>query len=806
MDTLVLDVRFALRQIWRRPGFSALVIIVLALGIGCTGAMFAVVRGVLFADLPFPKPDRLVAVFAPQPEIRRAPFSGPDFEDQRSGSTSFDALAAVSEISVNAVVGDQALRLWGARVSGDYFRVVGVDAAVGRVLSTADDDRGARVVVLSDEVYRQHFGSDPSVLGRAFVLDGEPFEIVGVLPPGHRYVGPWGQGDVWLPLGLTAPGADPIYTERGSHNFKVIGRLRPGVSVAQANADVKRVAAVLAETYPTTNTAVGAEVMDLKELLVENARSPLVMLLGAIVFVLLLTCVNAANLLLARASTRRGEIAMRSALGASRGRLVRQVLTESLVLAIFGGALGLLAALWALDLFVYVLSDVIPSTATVGLDAPTMLVTVGVTVTAGVLAGIVPALSSSRLEAYEELKESAARATAGIRRNRLRFALVVVEVSIAIALLSGAGLLLKSYAALTGVDPGFDPERVDTAMVTFPRSKATDPAGIARFQQAVVERLRSTKGVLSAATVDRLPQGNWNTNGDIVIEGQPPFGPGESPVVERRRATEDYFATMRIEMAAGRAFTAADGPDAAPVMIVNEAFARRFFPGEDPIGKRARWDTDRLPFAEIVGVIKDVKSNGPEQAVPLESFIPFAQHPDPYFAFVVKTAPGTNGTEILRDAIHAVDPMLAPTRVRSMGEVSARHTAGKRAIMVLLVAFAALAMLLAALGIYGVVAHQTTQRTREVGIRLALGAKPVDVVAMVVRQSMRVVGAGILVGLVLSLSGARVIDAFLFGTSALDPLVHASVAVAIALVGLASSAIPALRAAAVAPASALRYE
>lgn len=806
MDPIIDDLRFALRQIWRRPAFSALLVFVLALGIGATGAMFAVVRGVLLADLPFREPDRLVAVFAPQPEIPKAPLSGPDFEDWRARSTSFDAFAALAEVSLNAVVGDQAIRLPGVLVSGEYFDVLGGDPALGRLLTKEDDARGARVAVISDEVFRRHFASDPSALGRVLVLDGEPHEIVGVLPAGQRFVGPWGVGDVWVPLGLTAPDADPMFRERGSHNFKALGRLRPGVTAAQAKSELQAIAAELAVSFPPTNTGVSAEVIELKELLVGQSRGPLVLLLGAIGFVLLLTCANAANLLLVKASGRQGEIAMRAALGASRGRLIRQLLTEAIVHAFLGGLLGLLVALWALDLFVYVLSDLIPSTAHVTLDPATLGVTIAAAMLSGVLAGIAPAISTARPEAYAELKEGAARATARAAKGRLRTALVTAEIAIAIALLAGAGLMLKSYATLLDVDQGFDPERVDTALVGLPRTSATDPASLVRFQQAVVDALRSTSGVISAGTVDRLPQGNWNTNGDIEIDGRGPFAPGESPVVERRRATEDYFATMGIRIAQGRAFTAADGPGAPPVMIVNEAFARRFFPGEDPIGKRARWSTDNLPFAEIVGVIADVKSNGPDKAVPLESFLPFSQHPDPSFAFVVKTAAGTDGLEVLREAIRAVDPMLSPYRVRSMDDVTAQRTAARRSILVLLVAFAGVALVLAALGIYGVVAHQTAQRTREVGIRLALGARPQDVVRLIVRQSMTVVGVGAVLGLAAALAGGRVLAAFLYETTPLDPWVHAAVVATIGLVGLVASIGPAARAAAVAPAVALRYE
>ncbi len=806
METLMLDVRFALRQAWRRPGFAVLFVLVLALGIGSTGAMFAVVRGALLADLPFPAPDRMVAVFAPQPEIPQAPLSGPDFIDWRDGSSSFDALAALAETNLNVVVGDEAIRVVGGMVTGEYFAVLGEEPAFGRLLSEEDDEKGAHVAVISDAFYRERFGGDPAIVGRAIPIDGELYEIVGVLAPGRRFLGPWGTCDIWVPLGLTAPGADPIYTERGSHNFRGLGRLKAGVSPEAAKAELAGIAERLAEAHPKTNGGVGADVMDLKELITGKSRSQLGLLFGAIGFILLLTCANAANLLLARAAGRQGEIAIRAALGASRGRIFRQLLTESLLLSLLAGAVGLLVAMWALDLFVHVLVDLIPATAKVSLDPWSLAFTFGISTLAGVLAGVAPALKVSRLEAYGSLKEGAARSTAGSAKSRLRSALVVAEVTIAIALLCGAGLLLKSYAALQAVDSGFDAERVHTGRVSLPRARYGDPARVLRFQEAVVAELRNTSGVLSAAVIDRLPQGNWGSNGSIRIEGRPPYEPGESPIVERRRVTADYFSTMGIRMVHGRAFTEADTKDAAPVMIVNEAFANRFFPGEDAIGKGAGWNTDNLPFAEIVGVYADVRSQHPEQPAPLESVIPFAQHPDPYFAFVVKTAPGIDGGAAIVAAVRTVDPLQPLHRVMPMEEVSAQRLAGRRSILLLLGAFAAVAIVLASLGIYGVVAHQTAQRTREVGIRLALGARPVDVVLLVVRQSMTVVGIGLALGLAVALGGSRVLGSFLYGTSALDPAVYAAVAGAVGLVALVASFVPARRAAAVAPASALRYE
>jgi putative ABC transport system permease protein len=805
METFADDLRFALRQAWRRPGFTVLFVLILALGIGATSAMFAVVRGVLLADLPFHEPDRMVALYSPAPGLPRAPLSGPDFDDWRAGSNSFDALALTGEANVNVVVAGEAIRVPGAMIYGDYFRALGEDAALGQLLSNEDNARGAHAAVVSDDFFRKHLGADPALIGTPLLLEGEAYEIVGVLAPGVRFVGPRGEADIWFPV-LSVPGVDDMHDERGAHTFNGLGRLKPGVSAEQAKAELVGIAARLEEEFPNTNTHRGAEVIDLKELLVGKSRSAILLLFGAIVFVLLLTCANAANLLLARASGRRGEIAMRAALGASRLRLVRQLLTEACALALLGGAVGALVGLWALDLFTWVLADMIPITARVVLDPRGLAFTFAVAAVAGVLAGIAPALSLSRPEAYEALKEGAARATVGSARSRLRAALVVAEVAIAIALLSGAGLLLKSYSALGRIDPGFDADQVYTGLVNLPRATFQSDESLVRFQEGVIAELRQTPGVVSAAAIDRIPQGNWGSSGDIIIEDGPEFLPGECPDVERRRATADYFSTMGIRIVRGRAFTDADTSTSAPVMIVNESFANRFFPGEDPIGKRARWNTDNLPLAEIVGVFADVRTYGPDNPPPLESFIPFAQHPDFYLGFVIKTAPGVDGGEALRSATQSVDPMQPLYRVRPMSAVSSARTSSRRSILVLLGVFAGIALLLAALGIYGVISHQTSQRTREVGIRLALGARPTDVVRLVVLQAMTTIGVGVGIGVAISIGASRLLASFLYGTSPLDPSVYAAVATALGLVGLFASAIPARRAATVAPASALRYE
>lgn len=802
------DAWLGLRQIGRRPGFHAVVIFVFALGIGVTGAMLAVVRGVLLVDPPFRDSNRIVVLSAPQPGVPDAPYSGPDFVDIAAQTKSLAAAAAFSSQSTSIASGGEAVSVASCAVTGRFFEVLGYSAEHGRLLDSDDEAKAERVMVISDDLYRTRFGGDPTTVGRTVKLGGETYVVVGVLGPEERFGGYYATTDVWIPLPLSAPGAPEILTERGSHNFMGIGRLADGVDVATAQSELSAIAARLEQAYPQTNTHVGARVVSLKEHMVGRSRRPLTLLFGAILAVLLLACVNVANLLLSRGASRRGEIAMRAALGASRGRIVRQLLAEATALSLVGGGLGLIVALWAVDLFKsFFASAVLPAVlARVHLDAASVGGTIAIAVASGVAAGIAPALAVSRPEAFESLKEGAARATTGTSGRLLRNVLVGAQVAIAVCLLAGAGLLGKSFAAVTNVDIGFSTQNRYAANVTLPSARFDGEDRIIAYERAVANELAGRAGVTAVATVDRLPQGGWNTNGDIVIDGRPPFAPGESPDVERRRASASYFATLDIRIVKGRDFTESDVAGSAPVMIVNEAFARRFFPGEDPIGKRARWDTDNLPFAEIVGVVADIRDGSPDAPASLVSYLPFAQHPDPSFAFVIRTSPGADGNAILRSALAAVDPEQPPSRVQPLSAVTARQIAARRATMTLLAAFAAIAVLLAALGIYGVVAHRTAERTREVGIRLALGATPRDVVGMVVGQSMTVVAIGLGAGLALALAGSGMLDSFLFETSALDLRVYAGVTALVAVVGLLASLLPARRAAAVPPSTSLRYE
>ncbi|MEZ4439453.1 MAG: ABC transporter permease [Polyangiaceae bacterium] len=808
MDAFLDDMRFALRSMLRRPLFNGLVIAVLALGIGATSAMFAVVKGALLSAPPFRDPDRVMALFAPQPEVPKAPLSGPDFLDWQRDATSFERMALAKGVDVNLSIGDEPTRLAGFRVSGDYFRVLGSSAAHGRLLDAEDDHLARRVAVISHRAFLEQFGGDPAVVGSTILIDREPHEIVGVLAEEDELVAPFSRRtDVALPYGTTAANAPAEMSQRGNHTFLVLAKLKEGATPAGAQDELVTIAARLEADNPNSNARVTAKVVPLTEELVGDARGELLLLFGAIAFVLLLACANAASLLLSRGAGRRGELALRASLGATRRRLVRQLVTESATLGLAGAAIGALASLWILDLLLEVLRGSLPATAApIAVDPATLLFTVAVGVTAGVIAGVAPAWSSSELDAHTALKEGAARATGDKRSGRLQNGLVVAEVGIAIALLSGAGLLLSSYAGLQAVDLGVDVERVQVAHVSLPDAAYPDAPSAARFGRALLDRLSNDPEVESAALMNIVPLGGSNTNGSVQVEGRPEDLPGEAPLVERRRVSPGAFRTLGIPILRGRDFDAGDREGGAPVMIVNQAFVDRFFPGEDPLGRRVRWETDELPYAEIVGVVADYRHDGPGRPVRRESYLPFDQVPDDYLGVVVKTKSEAPASDLIARAVRAVDPLQPVFRVSSLRDLSERKLQSRRATMLLLGAFALVAILLAALGIFGVVSHQTTRRTREVGIRVALGAGPWDVVGLVLRQSMAVVAWGVSLGVVLALVTGRLLGRFVNDVVSFDVGIYGLVALGVVLVGLIASFFPARRAAAIAPAQALRYE
>lgn len=806
MNALLDDIRFALRGLLRRPLFNLLVIGVLALGIGATSAMFAIVDGVMFSPPPFSEPDRVVAIHAPQLEVPRAPLSGPDFVDWERDATSFAAMGAAQIENLNLTIGDEPRRMRGFRVSGGYFDVLGLPALHGRLLDRDDDAAGRQVAVIGYRAFVDDFGADSAIVGSQMLIDREPYEVVGVSAADHFVSAQAALADIALPLGMSNPGHHPMLSERGAHGLMVVGRLAPGTSAEAAEAELRSIAQRLERAHPQTNSGVTAMVDSLRDQLLGSSREQLLLLLGAIAFVLLLACANAASLLLSRGAGRRGELALRRALGASRSRIVQQLVTEAAVLGLLGAGFGVVVALWAVDLLLTVLQGSLPPTAAVAIEPSTVLFAAVVGVAAGVMAGIAPAWSTSRTQAHAALKEGAARATADKRASRVQDGLVMAEVAIAIALLSGAGLLLTSYVELQKVDVGVHTERVETAYVSLPEASYADGPAMARFVRRLTRRLDEDPEVVSAAVISHIPLGGQSTNGTVAVEGRTDEPYGQAPLVERRLATPETFETLGVPILRGRDFDEGDREGGRPVMIVNQAFADRFFPGEDAIGKRVKWETDNLPFAEIVGVVGNYLHDGPAKPVRRESYLPFDQAPKRMFAIAVETASDDAGPEVIRRGVRSVDPMQPVYESKSFAEVVDGKVKGRRSTMVLLGVFAGVAILLAALGIFGVVSHQTTRRTREVGIRLALGAAPWNVVGLIVCQAMRIVGWGVVAGLALAILTGQLLAEMVSDVMALDVGIYLAVVVGVTAVGLVASLLPARRAALVAPATALRFE
>jgi putative ABC transport system permease protein len=805
VDAFLSDLRFAARMLRRQPAFCLAIIAIVAIGIGATSSMFSVVRAVLLEPPPFPSHDRVVVLWAPQPIIKQAPLSGPDFKDWKEGSKSFSSMAAIHNGSFNLVEGGEPQRIAGVRVSSEYFDVLGIQPAVGRSFTRDEDRQDSRVVVISDRFHRERFDGDPQIAGREIVLDGIPHTVIGVLPEGIRFTGPRSSGDLWVPLGLDPVTGDGAFTGRGNHYLHVIARLADGVTPEAAEAELRTIAAQLEETYDS-NAGVSASVVVLQEELIGRLRPGLLMLFGAIALVLLIACANVANLLVARSSARRMEIAMRVALGASRGRLVRQLLTESVFISVTGGLVGIVITLWGVDLLAAALGGLVPSSVTIGVDAIGVAFSVGLSVLVGIVFGVMPAASATRLDVYEALKEGAARGSAGPRRARLREALVVAEVAMAFALLVGAGLLGRSFLEVSSIHPGFETAGVETAQLLLSDARYEDQDRRRQLVGAVIERLDASPGITAVGATDFLPMTGQNTNGDFEIEGRPPWAAGESPILERRRATADYFRVMGAELKRGRFFEPSDDAASTPVTIVNESAAKFAFGDEDPIGKRIRWNTDGDAWREIVGVVGDLRTNGLDQDVPLESYVPYAQFPTPHVTFVAKTSGGAVSPKMIADAVLAVDPMQPVFHERPLEQIVADRGASRRFYVTVLALFAVTALLLAAMGLFGIVSYQTSQRTREIGIRVALGAQAREIAWLVLTGALKVVAVGLAFGILLASLLSTTLERFLFGVSAFDPVVYLALGVMLGGVALVASYIPARRAADLVPAVALRDE
>lgn len=806
MSHLVCDLEYGVRQLRARPGAALVAVLCLAVGIGATTVILALVKGVLLEPLPYPAPERIVMVWETPPGFLRNPVSGPNFLDWKRQSRSFAALAAVSTQAFNLAGSSEPELVQGSRVSVDFFEAFGVSPILGR--SPRSEESTARVAVISDRLWRQRFASSRDVLGMPIRIDGEAHSVVGVMPAGFAPATRWSVGlrmDVWVPF---EPPSAP--DQRGNHSMEVVGRLAAGVSVGQAQAEMTAIARDLEARYPDSNRGYGARVAGLKDELVGRARTPLLFLLAAAGLVFLIVCANVAGLLLARTSARGTELALRSSLGADGRRVIIQLLTESVPLVVIGGALAMLCSWWTLG----GLQALVPREAWhvrgLAIDGWTALFCLGLSVVAGALVGVPPALLAPRREVAGWLRSGRGGTVGAAGRHRLRSALVVAQFTIALMLANAAALLLVSFARLAATDQGFDHERLLTARLQLVGPRYAEPGQVASFLRELLPRLRGLPGVHEAAATTKLPLYGGN-NGTEIIEGREgDFGLDGGPEVERSTASPTYFQTMGIPLLEGRLL--ADSDAEAPVAVINETFARIGWPGRSPIGKRFRSDER---WFTVVGVVGDVRQWGPERPARPELYRLFAATPrydsEDYLMARPYVLLRTDGEPLalasaLRQAVRELDPDQPVSDVSSMSRRVDEASAGRRFLTVLIALFAGVALVLVATGLFGLMATVVSQRTHEVGVRLALGATPSGVMTLLIRQSFRLVLGGIGLGLAGALATTPILASQLYGTKTTDPWLIGAGVLVLAMAAGAGAAAPAWRARRVSPTVALRAE
>jgi putative ABC transport system permease protein len=793
------DARYAVRQLTKSPGFTVAAILTLALGIGATSAIFSVVNGVLLRPLPYPESDALMRVYEIVPQYGRFSVAPASFLDWRKQVGSFERVAAYSTTSATIDGGEGPERVTGESVSWDTFDLLKVSPVLGRSFTAQEDLPGANgVIVISNGMWQRRFAADPHVVGRTLSLSGEPATIVGVMPAGFYF--PNREPEFWRPIAF-----DPVKATRGGHFLGVIARLKPGVSRAQAGAEMKTVAERLAVQYPDSSANESAEVIPLYEQIVGDIRPALLTLLAAVAVVILIACANVANLLLVRASVREKEMAIRGALGANRIRLVLQLLSESLVLAVAGGGLGLLLAWLAITPVRALGAGSVPRVADVAIDGYVLAFAAGLTLLTGILFGLAPAWQTSRAGLGEVLKDGG-RSSMTSAGRWLRQVLMVVEVALSIILLVGAVLLLRSFSRITGLDPGFHPDHVLAFRVSLPNKSYPEDHNRAAFADALIDKLRTSPGIRYAGLTQSLPlRGGYVLS--FTIQGQPAPKPGTGPSANYRAVSPDYFQALGVPLLRGRTFTAQDVAKAPMVAIVDQAFVRRHFPNQEPIGQGIDIGNGTDGFYQIVGVVGDMRHESLAETPEPSMYVPFAQDPFSTMWAVVRTdGDPLQQASTARNAVRSIDPALPAYSVTSLADVLGESVADRRFSMLLLAVFALIALFLAGIGLYGVVAYTVSQRTQEIGVRMAIGAQRSDVLKMVLGGGMKLALVGVAVGLVGAIVFARFVSTQLFGITPLDPMSYGvTVAVLLAIAALACLG-PARRAARVDPLVALRQE
>jgi predicted permease len=806
METILQDIRYAMRTLRKSPGFALVAILALALGIGANTAIFSIVNAVLLRPLKYPHPEQLVLVQDVQPPpANETPADYAEYLDWRDQSSVFAQLAAYFGASYTLTGQGEPQQLWGARVSANLLPTLGINPILGRSFQPEEEARqGERVALISYGFWQRQFAGDPKAVGQTITLNAQPYTIIGVLPSTVRAVNPQDiqtgrERDVWIPLRLDAENAP-----RGLHFLTVLGRLRPGVNLAQASEAMQTLSANLQQARAINHSA---QLIPLQRAIVPgDTRTELLLLLGAVGFVLLVACANVANLMLTRASARQKEIAIRLAMGASRLRLIRQLLTESLLLALLSGSLGLLLSLWSVSVFVATARTLLPRMDEVGLDIRVLAFTLLLSLVTGLVFGLAPALRASTTDLHETLKEGGGRTGPSARQQRLRGLLIIAEVALSLMLLVGAGLLLRSFVQVLTVDKGFDAEQLLTASISLSPTKYDKPEPQGLFFQQFLARVKSVPGVEGAAIISDLPLATDSVNGGVGIVGHT-YPPHELPNAEKSIISPDYFSVMRTAMVRGRAFNEQDNAGAAPVAIINESFARRYFANEDPIGKQINFNWNMTGAQQIVGIVRDVKQYGLDTPTAPTVYVCYLQRPESGMTVVVRSqATPASLVAVLRQQLRAVDREQPLTQVRTMQEIVSESVAARRVLVMVFALFAVVALVLAAIGIYGVIAYSVAQRTHEFGIRMALGAQARDVLKLVIWHGLRLTLVGVALGLGGALLLTRVLASLLFGISATDPITFTGVALLLTFVALIACYVPARRATKIDPLIALKYE
>jgi putative ABC transport system permease protein len=815
------DVRYGARMLLKNPGITSVVILALALGIGANTAIFSVVNAVLLRPLPYAESDRLVFLSESSKTMDEISVSYPNFSDWRKLNQSFESIGVFNRNSYNLVGSGEPERILTAQASADLFTALRVQPAIGRIYTNEEDKPGGTpVVVLSYGLWQRRFGGQPGILNQQLNFNNKSYTVIGVMPQSFQYPN---RVEMWVPVGQLS--GDVNWQQRGNHpGLYGVARLKPGVTPEQAQAEMSMIAANLEKQYPDSNAGNGVIVKPMLEVFVSDVRTTLWVLFAAVGFVLLIACANIANLLLARAGARQKEMAIRAAMGAGRWRIARQLLTESVLLAIVGGGLGLLIAQYGIKLILYISPNAIPRAREITLDWRVLLFTLGMAFFTGVLFGLVPALQAGVVDVNETLKETGRGVS---RRHWLRSSLVVVEVATTLVLLIGAGLMIRSFSRLQNVNPGFSYEHLTSFSVSVPQKKYATEEQRAQFFGRVLQNISALPGVESVAAASGLPLGNngWQTS--FTVDGRPLPPPSETPLMEACLVTPDYFKTMNIPLQRGRAFNDRDdrswlagrdlskmdeglrGAAGLNAIIIDEEFARRYWPGEDAVGRRIRIGTkEDAPLMTVVGVVGRVKMDGlGTDSKRVQGYFPFAQMPFSGMTVIAKGSADPNQlVASMREQVRNVDPDQPIYNVRTMNEIRSESVAPERLNLALLSIFAGIALLLAIVGIYGVMSYSVTQRTHEIGIRMAIGARPLDVFKMVIGQGMILALIGVAFGLVGAYGLTRLMASMLFGVEPTDPVTFTVIAVLLTAVALLACYLPSRRATKVDPVVSLRYE